>query len=107
MKPINGHVQIEPEQHQDFIASMTPTYDEIGIVIAVADGIDGLYAGDKVYFDSWMASKFPAGEGKHNWLIPYENIKAIEPLSEKHLSGGIPPQVRHIGDTTSGVTGTM
>lgn len=78
MIPLNNYIQIEPEEHQEFIATTSTTYDEIGKVIAVADGITQVSPGDRVYFDSWMAAKFPAGEGKHYWLVPYSNIKAYE-----------------------------
>jgi hypothetical protein len=65
------------------------TYEEVGIV--VDDGNDpnfsasvyppfkGPKKGDKIYFDSWMVSKFPTGEaGKYYWLVPFANIKAYE-----------------------------
>lgn len=83
MKPLNNYIQIEPEAHEDFIASMNATYDEIGRVIAVPDDGCPLPVGARVFFDSWMASKFPVGEGKYYWYVPYENIKAYEPLPKE------------------------
>lgn len=89
--PLNNHIQIEPEKHEAFIASVNDTHEEIGKVIALPETTyavrnEGTFeinkfpisVGDRVYFDSWMASKFPAGEGKFYWLVPFENIKAYE-----------------------------
>jgi NADPH:quinone reductase-like Zn-dependent oxidoreductase len=107
MKPLNNYIQIEPEQHQDFIASVTPTYDEIGTVVQVADGVPTLQEGDKVYFDSWMAAKFPAGEGKYYWLVPYENVKAYEPISTERMQGGVSPRLQYSKPTSTGSSGEM
>lgn len=94
MKPLNNYIQIEPEAHQDFIASVNSTYDEIGIVVSVADGVTQVFPGDRVYFDSWMAAKFPAGEGNHYWLVPFDNVKAFEPLSKQSVQGRISARLR-------------
>ncbi len=75
MKPLNNHVQIEPEVKDDFIASPTETYNEVGVVVSVADGVTRVTEGDRVYFDSWMASKYPDGKGGFYWLVPFDNIK--------------------------------
>lgn len=75
MIPLNNYVQIEPEKHEGFVVPLDSTYDEIGIVLKVAEGVTQVKPGDRVYFDSWMAAKFPAGEGEHYWLVPYDNIK--------------------------------
>lgn len=104
MIPLNNHIQIEPEEHQDFIASASSTYDEIGKVIAVAEGVDEVWPGDRVYFDSWTASKFPTGDGKFYWLIPYENVKAVDPLSEERVQGGVSSSV---SDTITISTGSL
>ena len=35
--------------------------------------------GDKVYFDAWLAAKFPGEkDGEHYWLIKWEHVRAIE-----------------------------
>ncbi len=93
IKPINNHVLIEPIKHESFMFSERTTYDEVGVVIeadpAIGHDSNGplypLEAGCKVFFDSWLASKFPKGEGSEDywWLVPYESIKAYEPLPKE------------------------
>jgi co-chaperonin GroES (HSP10) len=96
IKPINNHVLIEPLVHDSFIASQKETYEEIGVVVDWAtDGsipftggmtstsgammeFGSLRKGMKVYFDSWLAAKYPKGEGEYYWLVKYEDIRAIE-----------------------------
>jgi hypothetical protein len=63
IRPLNNYVQIEPQAKEDFISSSDTTYNEVGIVIEVADNVPCVNKGDVVYFDSWMASKFPDGKG--------------------------------------------
>lgn len=90
MIPINGHVLIEPVEYESFIASQKETYEEIGIVIDLGFPeyeytntglmpVHGPRKGDKVYFDSWLAAKYPKGGGGHYWLVPFSSIKAYEP----------------------------
>lgn len=92
--PVNKHLLIKPVVHETFIASQTETYEEIGEVIAMADGINCVdmgmtgvtsmsqnyvNVGDKVYFDAWLAAKFPGEkEGEHYWLVKWEHIRAVE-----------------------------
>jgi co-chaperonin GroES (HSP10) len=90
--PINGHMVIEPLKHEEFMASVKETYDEVGIVLVREQPLDGTptnpttyrncNVGDTVYFDSWMCSKFPKGDGTFYWIVPYENIKAYEPKQD-------------------------
>lgn len=78
--PINSHIEIKPLAHQTFIASGTESYEEIGEVISIGDGyFPDLQVGDKVYFDSWMAAKYPKGDtGEFHWLVEYQHIRAVE-----------------------------
>lgn len=88
IKPINEYILIEPVAHESFTISQSVTYDEIGIVIDVSFIKDVVIRiGDKVYFDSWMAAKFPKDvSGEFYWLVPFANIKAYErQVSEKQL----------------------
>lgn len=78
MKPINNHVLIEPVKHDSFIASQRQTYEEIGVVIDIADSVTGVKKGDKVYFDSWLAAKYPKNDTEYYWLVKYEDIRAVE-----------------------------
>lgn len=69
------------------------TYEEIGVVLAVPPEMDGgggtstnpeytkgvPSVGDKVYFDAWLAAKFPSEkEGEWYWLVKWEHIRAVE-----------------------------
>lgn len=116
LKPLNKFIQIEPQSKEDFISSNETTYNEVGTVISIPDNLVNtmgirdcpITKGDIVYFDSWMAAKFPAGEGKYYWLVPFENIKAYEQqISEIGVSGRIPPQVPYSKPTKSGVDREM
>lgn len=87
VKPVNGHLLIEPIPQENFIASQNDKYEEIGVVIAVPEphpsGLDktlGVSVGDKVYFDSWMAAKFPKKDvnGEYYWLVKWEDVRAVE-----------------------------
>ena len=84
IKPINDHVLIEPVKHESFMFSERETYDEVGTVIDFdiegKAGQSNLSLGDKVYFDSWLASKFPKNDTEFWWLVPFGSIKAYEPL---------------------------
>lgn len=78
------------------MATQVETFQELGVVLSVAgdvtlytgDGISPVKPGDKVYFDSWMAAKFPK-EGTLNeffWCVKWEDVRAIihveQPISE-------------------------
>lgn len=83
--PVNGHIVIEPVVHNSFIATQKEAYDEIGVVVAVPEIFDEIAAsecpkiGQKVFFDSWLASKYPTGVGdNYFWLVRYDDIRAIE-----------------------------
>lgn len=87
IKPINGHLLIEPVKHETFMASEKGTYEEIGKVIELpATGCGSstsayghISVGDSVYFDSWLAAKYPTGNGNDFfWLVPYKDIRAID-----------------------------
>lgn len=115
MKPLNNNIQIEPQTREDFISSADTTYNEVGTVLALPENIKEVLGekccpidiGDTVYFDSWMAAKYPDGKGGLAWLIPFDNIKAYEPISKEHLQRKLSPQVSNITSTQSGTSGTM
>lgn len=76
--PVNGHLIIEPVVHESFTASSKETYDEVGIVLAFDNMVPmKVNIGYKVYFDSWLASKFPKGDSFF-WLVKWEDVRAIE-----------------------------
>lgn len=87
IKPVNGHLLIEPLQHEGFMATQKETYEEIGVVIEVAGdvsvpGSEGyavqIQKGTKVYFDSWLAAKYPKNDEEFYWLVKWEDVRAIE-----------------------------
>ena len=88
IKPINGHVLIEPLKHESFVIGPTETFEEVGIVLDYENSDPTLSStfskgalrkGAKVYFDAWLAGKYPAEEhGKYYWLVAMKDIKAID-----------------------------
>ena len=80
--PVNKHLLIEPVKHEAFISSQNETYQEIGKVLALPNEWDifestAVDIGDYVYFDSWLASKFPSEtDGEHYWLVKWEDVRA-------------------------------
>lgn len=83
--PVNTHVLIEPLTHESFMQTQRETYEEIGIVVAAADdaGSDTWTPepGERVYFDAWLAAKYPKQGGKDGefyWLVKWEDIRAVE-----------------------------
>lgn len=100
LKPTNGHILIQPLVHEGFIATQKDTYEEIGIVIDISDDLIKLFNfsttggvnesnpfpvhyGDKVYFDSWLAAKYPKDENSFYWLVKWEDVRAIEPKDDQ------------------------
>jgi len=69
------------------MATQNDKYQEIGIVVAVADDLldkvtpKGLDEGNRVYFDSWLAAKYPNKDGgtdAYYWLVKWEDVRAVE-----------------------------
>lgn len=81
IKPINGHVLIEPVKHESFISSSKETYQEIGIVVSLPS-VTGLEykEGDKVLFDAWLGKKYPkeGSNTEYYWLVRYSDIVAYD-----------------------------
>lgn len=76
IKPVNNHILIEPLKHDSFIPIDKGTYEEIGIVI---EGNEQVLKGDKVYFDGWLAAKYPTGkDDEFFWLVNWNDVKAVE-----------------------------
>lgn len=85
IKPINGHILIEPLTQEGFIASQKETYEEIGVVIGLPALLTDIEVeelpelGDKVFFDSWLAARYPKGDSdEFFWLVRLEDIRAIQ-----------------------------
>lgn len=74
---------IEPLKHESFMASQKESFEEIGVVVELPDSNAGegfiLKRGDKIFFDSWLAAKYPNGtNGEYYWLVKFEDVRAIE-----------------------------
>jgi hypothetical protein len=90
MKPLNKHLMIQPLETNTFMASDRTTYQEVGVVVdedpTIRGGLGeaGSMIGKLVYFDSWLAKKFPVkGEtDKFVWFVEYKDLVAYEPLPE-------------------------
>lgn len=86
IKPVNGHLLIDPIKHEGFMASQRETYEEVGVVLAFAESVElemlkKLKIGDKVYFDSWIAAKYPKEGGSpddYYWLVKWADVRAVE-----------------------------
>lgn len=84
IKPVNGHLLIEPTEHDAFIATEKTTYEEIGVVLAYAQELKDVRGfsideGDKVYFDAWLAARYPSDDpNKPYWLVKWEDVRAVE-----------------------------
>lgn len=79
MKPINNHVRIQPLEQDAFIMTQKTSYEEIGTVLDVAEGVN-LPIGARVYFDGWLAKKYPVSgsPGEFNWFVDYADIVAVD-----------------------------
>lgn len=82
--PVNGHLLIEPVVYEGFMLTDKEKYEEIGVVKAVptdwyVSPNHVVNVGDKVYFDAWLAAKFPSDDkDKPYWLVKWEDIRAVE-----------------------------
>jgi len=104
IKPVNGHLLIQPLAHEAFVASQKSTYEEIGTVMEFDPSIMSfqpvpgwgesttgpimmptvqIKKGDRVYFDAWLASKYPDGNGGFYWLVHWEDVRAIHHVEEE------------------------
>lgn len=90
--PVNGHLIIEPIAQDAFVATADDKYQEIGIVVEASEDIwdidivGDLEIGDKVYFDAWLAKKYPKAGGKPGdflWVVKWEHISAVEYAERK------------------------
>jgi hypothetical protein len=81
MKPLNHHLMIQPLETDSFMVQQKTTYEEVGLVL---DGPEELI-GHHVYFDSWLAKKFPVKgtTDQFVWFVKYDDLVAYEPVSEQ------------------------
>lgn len=89
IKPVNGHLLIEPVKHESFMSTQKEVYEEVGVVVETPlvhgseTAIFGdVKRGDKVFFDSYLAAKYPKNEEEYFWLVKWEDVRAIEHAEE-------------------------
>jgi hypothetical protein len=78
---INGYLKIEPVEQDSFMASDRTSYEEVGTVVSRDEYIcSNIPIGARVYFDSFMAKKYPVkGEfGKFQWFIHVNEVVKFE-----------------------------
>lgn len=74
-KLLNRYLKIEPTEHTSFMASDRTSYEEIGRVVAKDDSITDIPLGALVFFDSFMAKKYPVeGTDTFQWFIHYSEV---------------------------------
>lgn len=77
--PVNGHLLIEPIKRKSFFGD--EKYQEVGVVKAQSDEVPYDLTDCLVFFDSWLAGKFPKPDGADEefyWLVRWADIKAIQ-----------------------------
>lgn len=123
---------IQPLSHKSFFGD--GTFDEIGKVIAIDEDLvqpkinfltttssgcgnyyyalkEKVQVGDIVYFDSWLAAKYPNEESENKedyyWLVPWKDIRAIKDvpneIPEQRVPEGDSAQVPANTTTAEGV----
>jgi hypothetical protein len=71
---LNNHVLVEPLPHNDFVEG-SDKLEPMGTVLTIAEGITEVSVGDTVYFEEFLAKKFPTDEpDKFLWFIPVNEI---------------------------------
>lgn len=80
IQPVNNHLIIEPEKKDSFIKSERTQFQEVGVVISQSEEIKKDYTGKRVYFDSWLAAKFPKVDSPQEffWLVKFDDVRAVE-----------------------------
>lgn len=77
---INKYLRIEPLEHATFMVSEKASFEEIGTVVAKDEAITDIPLGALVYFDSFMAKKYPVhgDETKFQWYIHLDEVVKYE-----------------------------
>jgi len=77
---INGYLKIVPVEQDTFMASEKTTYEEVGVVVARDEKeCADIPLGSRVFFDSFMAKKYPTKEfGKFQWFVHKDEIVKYE-----------------------------
>lgn len=85
MFPVNSHLLIEPIKQKSFFGGSN--YQEVGKVLDVAWEIeDKVEVGDTIWFDSWMAAKYPKPNAESDedfyWLVKWSDVRGREEKSD-------------------------
>lgn len=77
---LNKYIKVEPLVFDEFIASQKESYEEVGIVVAKDETITNIPLGSKVFFDGFMAKKYPNPneKGKFQWFVHETEIVKYE-----------------------------
>lgn len=83
--PINRHIEVEPLEEGGVVATQNSVFEEKGKILAIAHDIQ-FFSEDEigciVFFDAYLVAKYKDSDGKERWLVPEENIRAYESVSE-------------------------
>ena len=73
-------MQIEPIPHESFISTNRETFEEVGILVAKDETITDIPIGARVFFQAWMAEKYPNldKKGSYHWVVPYSEVRMYE-----------------------------
>lgn len=87
IQPINGYILIEPLEHKTFLQGDKSVYEEVGIVRGIASNPFSIQPSDKVWFDAWLAAKYPTGkDDEFFWLVRMDDIRAVEKNEKNEIS---------------------
>lgn len=77
LTPVNNHILVEPVKREGFLSTTDNKYQEIGVVLTPFRDVK---VGDRVYFDAWLAKKYPkpGSTDDYYWLVNWDNVTAIE-----------------------------
>lgn len=108
--PVNNHLLIQPLKHESLLPTEKGTYEEVGIILDLSkelkaykkpvfsgSGIGAMSCimeiegkaeiGDKVFFDSWLANKFPTDKNdEFFWLVKWDDVRAVQKNGKNPIS---------------------
>ena len=72
--PLKKHILVEPIHIDDFVAGREQLMP-IGVVLAMAEGVTEVAIGDEVYFEKFLAKKFPGQlPDTEAWFVSVEDV---------------------------------
>ena len=78
-KILNKYLKIQPITYDSWVSTDKQSYEEIGVVLNKDESID-IPIGAKVWFDGFMAKKYPipGQQDKFEWYVAYDEIVKVE-----------------------------